>query len=79
MLQRQIFQDRLRRLRAEKGMSQRQIAEHFGITKTNYQNYESGRGMPSINILDALADFFDVSIDYLFGRSDVPQVARKAV
>lgn len=79
MLQRQLFQDRLRRLRAEKGMSQRQMAEHFGMTKSNYQNYEAGRGLPSLSMFDGLADFFDVSIDYLFGRSDVPQVARKAV
>lgn len=75
MTRQQIFQDRLRLLRAEKGLSQRQIAEEFGLSKIGYQNYEAGRGLPSFNILNAIADFFNVSIDYLFGRTDNPKVA----
>ena len=75
MFQKQTFQERLRLLRTEKGLSQRQVAEEFGITKVGYQNYEAGRREPSLDALSALADFFNVSIDYLFGRTDNPRVA----
>ena len=75
MFQQQAFQERLRLLRAEKGLSQRQVAEEFGITKIGYQNYEAGRHLPSFSMLNALADFINVSIDYLFGRTDNPRVA----
>lgn len=71
----EVFQDRLRGLRTSKSLSQRQAAEKFGITKICYQNYESGRGRPSVNVLTALADFFGVSIDYLVGRTSNPKVA----
>lgn len=70
-----IFQNRLRSIRNERGVSQRQAAQEFGITKVGYQNYESGRRQPSFDMLNALADFFGVSIDYLFGRTDNPNVA----
>lgn len=75
MSRKQSFQERLRLLRTEKGLSQRQVAEEFGITKVGYQNYEAGRREPSLDVLSALADFFNVSIDYLFGRTDNPRVA----
>ena len=75
MSRKQSFQERLRLLRTEKGLSQRQVAEEFGITKVGYQNYEAGRREPSLDALSALADFFNVSIDYLFGRTDNPRVA----
>ena len=75
MDRRQIFQERLRLLRADKGLSQRQAAETFGISKLSYQKYEMGWNMPSFEVLNALADFFGVSIDYLFGRTNNPNVA----
>ena len=68
-----IFQERLRLLRSEKGASQKQVAESLGITETGYQNYEVGRRKPTFDILPSIADFFDVSLDYLVGRSDNPK------
>lgn len=68
-----IFQERLRLLRAEKGASQKQVAESLGITETGYQNYEVGRRKPTFDILPSIADFFNVSLDYLVGRSDNPK------
>ena len=73
-----VFVERLRRLRAVKGISQQKAADALGITKVGYQNYEYGRKMPSFSTLPRLADYFDVSIDYLLGRTDVPQVVRSA-
>lgn len=74
MSREKIFQERLRLLRKKGGMSQKQVAERFGITTVGYQNYEGGRRTPSFNMLAALADFFNVSLDYLFGRTDNPKV-----
>lgn len=72
-----IFGERLKQARYVKGISQRQAAEEFGITKVGYQNYEYGRREPSFALLPRLADFFNVSIDYLFGRTDEPQLPDK--
>lgn len=73
-----IFGERLKKARNLKGLSQRAAAEEFGMTKVGYQNYEYGRRAPSLEMSARLADFFNVSIDYLLGRTDVPQVVRSA-
>lgn len=70
-----IFQERLRLLRTEKGVSQKQVAESLGITEVGYRNYETGRRKPTFDIMPGIADFFGVSTDYLFGRSDTPRSA----
>ncbi len=67
-----IFQERLRLLRCEKGVSQKQIADELGITEAGYQNYEVGRRKPTFDVLPSIADFFKVSIDYLVGRTNNP-------
>lgn len=68
----EIFCERLRKVRADKGLSQAQAAAGIGMTEAGYQNYEVGRRLPTIEKLYALADFFEVSIDYLLGRVDHP-------
>lgn len=60
---------RLREYRLRKGMTQEAIAEHLGIPKKTYQNYERGQREPSSDILCALADFYDISLDELVGRT----------
>ena len=65
--------ERLVELRKARRLTQRQVAEGTHITEVAVQNYESGRRKPSYDILIALADYFDVSLDYLVGRSDVPE------
>ena len=62
--------ERLRLLRKEKGMTQQEIAEHFGQSLRAYQYSEAGSRRPEYPHLLALADFFDVSLDYLTGRSE---------
>jgi transcriptional regulator with XRE-family HTH domain len=59
-------------LRTKKGASQKQVAESLGITEVGYQNYEVGRRKPTFTVLPTIADFFNVSTDYLLGRTDNP-------
>lgn len=61
-----------RKLRMEKNLTQKQVAEGIEIAEQAYQRYEYGRTIPSAIVLIALADYFDVSLDYLVGRSDDP-------
>jgi transcriptional regulator with XRE-family HTH domain len=64
--------ERLRALRLEKHILSKQIAEYLDITPRNYQRYETGEVDPPTSKTVALADYFDVSLDYLCGRSDDP-------
>lgn len=61
-----------KRIRMEMGLTQRQVADGIGVAEQAYQRYEYGRTIPSAHVLIALADYFDVSLDYLCGRSDDP-------
>lgn len=61
-----------KRIRMEMGLTQRQVADGIGVAEQAYQRYEYGRTIPSAHVLIALADYFDVSLDYLVGRSDDP-------
>lgn len=67
---------RLAELRKAKNLSQKQLAATLHLSETGIQNYENGRRKPACDILIALADFFDVSIDYLVGRTDNPEINR---
>lgn len=67
------FAERLRGLRTAKKVMAKTMAEFLQITPRNYQRYERGEiDAPSSKLL-AIADFFNVSTDYLLGRSDNPQ------
>ena len=65
-----ILSERLRELRAERGYTQAQVAIYCDITEKAYQNYELMTRKPQIEILIKIADLFDVSIDYLVGRTN---------
>ena len=62
---------RIRELRLEKGISQKELAAKFSMSQGNLCDWEKGRSEPKIDTLIALADFFGVSVDYLIGRTDV--------
>ena len=64
------FGERLRQLRRERTVSQKELAEYLGISIRGYQFYESEDNEPNIKTLLALADFYGVTTDYLLGRSD---------
>lgn len=65
------FSDRVKVLRKAKGMTQRQMADALGVTERSYQRYEAENN-PNHETLIKLADYFNVSLDYLTGRSDNP-------
>jgi len=67
------FSDRLKELRTAKGKTQKQIAELLGIAERNYRRYEAGDVDPTASNAILLADYFDVSTDYLLGRSNKPE------
>lgn len=58
----------LKELREEKGLSQRQLAILVDIKQANISRWEAGKIVPNVIDCWKLADFFDVSIDYLIGR-----------
>lgn len=65
--------DAFKRFRKYAKITQKQAAQAAGVGERLYQSYEYGKVVPSATVLIALADFFDVSLDYLVGRSDDPQ------
>lgn len=65
------FKVRLKEIRIERGITLKAISEYLGITMRAYQYYESGERYPDLKGLIALADYLDVSIDYLVGRTDI--------
>lgn len=67
-----IFAERLKYCRQLKKLSQKRVAADTGISPRAYQYYEAGSSEPTISVVIALADYFDVSLDYLVGRSDDP-------
>ena len=67
------FPDRLKELRNAKGVTQKKMAEYLGITEQAYGKYEYAMREPNHKTTIKLADFFDVSTDYLLGRSDNPR------
>ncbi len=66
------FPERLLELKSTRKLLQKEIAEAIEITVRNYQRYEKGEQQPTLPVLLKLADYFDVSLDYLVGRSDDP-------
>lgn len=61
---------RLKFLRKKNNLTQQQVAEHLNVTLRQYQRYEVARCEPPLNTLVVIADFFDVSIDYLLCRDE---------
>ena len=69
-----IFADRLKECRKNINKTQREVADDLGITAIGYQRYELSKCEPKMGTLNKLADYFDVSIDYLTGRTDNPKL-----
>ena len=67
---------RLKELREKRGISQLKLAIDLGLTQNSVSRYESGIREAEYKTLIALADYFNVSIDYLLERTDSPAVSR---
>ncbi|HSH25451.1 MAG TPA: helix-turn-helix domain-containing protein, partial [Massilibacterium sp.] len=57
-------------LRNEKGISQRELADRLKINRSTYARYETSATQPDFETLKLLANFYDVTIDYILGNSD---------
>lgn len=65
------FARRLRKLRRRKNVSLQVVADFCGVSKITVVRYERGERMPSLETAALLADFFDVTIDSLYGREKI--------
>lgn len=65
------FKDRLVILRKENNFTQDKLADELNVSKSTISMYEKGNRMPSYEMLEKIADFFNVDIDYLMGKSDI--------
>lgn len=62
--------ERLRNLREDRDMTQAKVGEYLHISQRSYAHFEAGtRGIP-VEVLAALADLYEVNLDYLVGRTD---------
>ena len=68
----------LKRFRKEFKITQKQVAKGTGIAERLYQKYEYGEVVPSVTFIMGLADKYEVSTDYLLGRTDNPTVVKGA-
>ena len=66
----EILSKRLKLCRNQKGLTQNQVAIYCDITEKTYQNYELMMREPKLEILLKIAELFEVSLDYLVGRTD---------
>ena len=73
----QSFAVRLRDLRNSKGLTMLQLADAIGTTKATISNFENAQRNPSLEMLIKLADYFNVSIDFLVGRTNDPTFHKK--
>ncbi len=71
---REILAKRLKQCRKEKRLTQNDVAIYCNITEKTYQNYELMTREPKLEILIHIADLFNVSLDYLVGRTDKKQI-----
>ncbi|MGX2947167.1 helix-turn-helix domain-containing protein [Enterococcus alishanensis] len=69
-----MFGKRLKELRKEKShLTQLDMAKYLGVAKTTYASYEQGKRTPDVEIQNKIADYFDVTLDYLHGREQKKQ------
>lgn len=69
-----MFSKILKSLRVQQKKTQQDVADFLGITRQGYAKYENDLGEPDNSTLTKLADYFEVSTDYLLGRTDTPDL-----
>ncbi len=67
---------RLKEIRKSRGISQLKLAMDLNMSQNTISRYETGEREPGINELLKIADYFHISVDYLLGRTDRPEVNR---
>ena len=71
LMKNNFFGLKLKELRVEKGLSQRKLGEVFGVCNQTVSFWESGSREPDMDTLSEIADYFEVSVDFLLGRKDL--------
>ena len=69
--------NKIRDIREDRELTQKEVAEKTYVSKKTYERYENGERIPPIDFMIRLANYYNVSIDYLCGRTDVKETARK--
>ncbi|MZQ75220.1 MAG: helix-turn-helix domain-containing protein [Peptoclostridium sp.] len=69
-----LFGDRLRRLRERRQIYQKDLAKILGVSAGAIGMYETNKRTPDFEILNKIADYFDVTVDYLLGRTDDEEI-----
>lgn len=65
------FAERFKNLRIEKNLTQKELSDDLGISKSSIGMYENGNREPNFDLLEKIADYFNVDMDYLLGKSDI--------
>lgn len=71
------MRSRIRDLREDSDLTQKQIAQYLKMSQTGYSKYETGENDIPTSVWIALADFYNTSVDYLMGRTDNKEPYRK--
>lgn len=71
--------NRIKTLRENAGKQQKELAIDLGVSQPTISDWESGRKVPSAKSTEKLADYFNVSIDYLLGRDNLENQPKKSV
>ena len=70
-----MFSEKIRQLRKDRHLTQAEVAKEVGLSARGYQDLELG-AKPGFDNLPHIADFYDVSVDWLMGRTDNPHAHR---
>ncbi|EGT0013131.1 helix-turn-helix transcriptional regulator [Clostridium perfringens] len=74
-----MLNNRLKSLRNEKVVLQKDVAEYLKISTSAYGFYEQGKRIPDVETLNKLSDYYNVSIDYLLGKSNIKESAEAII
>ena len=67
------YYQRIRDLREDKDLTQKEVSEILGITQSDYSKYELGKHMMGIDKYIILAEYYNVTLDYITGLIDTPE------
>ncbi|WP_254450313.1 helix-turn-helix domain-containing protein [Cohnella herbarum] len=73
-----MFPQKLRELRKEKRLTAKQFGEKFTLAESTISGYETGARTPDMETIEKFANFFEVSVDYLMGRTDARSTTSKS-
>lgn len=74
-----MFKDRIKQLRKEYGLTQNELSKILSMTQRSYSRFETGEIFPTELMLNKIADVFNVSTDYLVGRTNLKRYTIKRI